>query len=35
MIPWLENKLRTVSDGLAPFPNHFNAASSLILTSAG
>ena len=35
MIPCSENRLRTVSDGLAPFANHFNAVSSLILTSAG
>ena len=35
MIPSLDNKLLTVSEGCAPLPNHFNANSSSILTSAG
>ena len=35
MIPCCDNKLRTVSEGCAPFANHCNANSSLIETSAG
>ena len=35
MIPSLDKILRTVSDGCAPFLNHFIANSSSTLTDAG
>ncbi len=35
MIPCCDNKLRTVSEGCAPFANHCNANSSLIETQLG